>query len=223
MIVIKEQSKFLLIDKPAGITSHDVVNHVRRATGVRRVGHGGTLDPFATGLLIIGVGREATRELSAFLGCDKEYEATMVLGAVSDTQDRDGKITATSAAPLPSSEQLKLVLNSFLGKQKQIPPMYSAKKIRGKKLYELARAGQKIDRLPTEITIQAIELLSYNPPQATFRVRCSAGTYVRTLAHDMGQALGCGAYLIELRRTKIGEFSVTDAIKCDSHQMIDRI
>jgi tRNA pseudouridine55 synthase len=223
MIVIKEQSKFLLIDKPAGITSHDVVNRIRRATGVRRVGHGGTLDPFATGLLIIGVGREATRELSAFLGCDKEYEATMVLGAISDTQDRDGKITATSAAPLPSLEQLKSVMNSFLGKQKQIPPMYSAKKIRGKKLYELARAGQEIDRSPIEITIQAIELLTYNSPQATFRVRCSAGTYVRTLAHDMGQALGCGAYLIELRRTRIGEFSVTDAIKCDSNQIIDRI
>ncbi|MBU0625422.1 tRNA pseudouridine(55) synthase TruB [Patescibacteria group bacterium] len=207
---------FLLIDKPAGLTSHDVVDRVRRATGVRRVGHGGTLDPFATGLLIVGVGREATRELSSFLGCDKEYEATMILGAVSDTQDRDGKIETVAEAQLPSLEQLVTVLKSFLGRHDQIPPMYSAKKIGGKKLYELARAGQVVERQPVEITIHDIELLTYDPPRATFRVRCSAGTYVRTIAHDVGQKLDCGAYLDELRRTKIGDLKVTDAISLDN-------
>jgi tRNA pseudouridine55 synthase len=203
---------FLLIDKPAGITSHDVVDRVRRITGVRRVGHAGTLDPFATGLLIVGVGREATRELGSFLGCDKEYVATMRLGAVSDTQDLDGTITETPDAPLPSEAALRETMAKFTGPILQIPPMYSAKKIGGKKLYELARAGETIERQPNEITILNLELLSFEPPHATFRALCSSGTYVRTLAHDIGQTLGCGAYLTALRRTKIGDLSVKDAI-----------
>jgi len=207
-------SGFILIDKPPGITSHDVVDRVRRVTGIRKVGHGGTLDPFATGLLIVGVGREATRELGNIIGKDKEYEATMILGAVSDTQDRDGKIEKTGGA-LPTEERLRTVMTGFTGALKQVPPMYSAKKIGGKKLYELARAGLEIEREPVEITIRALELMAFDLPAASFRVRCSSGTYVRTLAHDIGQTLGCGAYLDELRRTVIGEWRVEDAVKLE--------
>ncbi|MFH2063182.1 MAG: tRNA pseudouridine(55) synthase TruB [bacterium] len=201
---------FLLIDKPAGMTSHDVVQAVRRVTGVRRVGHAGTLDPFATGLLIVGVGRESTRELGGFLGQDKEYEATMRLGAVSDTQDLDGEITTTDGE-LPDRDRLLTAMESFHGEISQVPPMYSAKKVGGRKLYELARAGQEIERLPVQVRIESLDLLSFEPPLARFRVRCSSGTYVRTLAHDIGQKLGCGAYLTELRRTAIGEIGIPRA------------
>jgi tRNA pseudouridine55 synthase len=208
----ESQSGFLLIDKPAGITSHDVVDAVRRVTGIRRVGHGGTLDPFATGLLIVGVGREATRELGTFIGKDKEYEATMRFGATSDSQDKDGTITETSGVSLPTEKEFHSALTKFTGNIQQIPPMYSAKKIKGKKLYELARQGQEVRRDPIEITVHELEPLSFDSPTAGFRVRCSSGTYVRTLAHDIGQMLGCGAYLTQLRRTKIATLSVTDAL-----------
>ncbi|MDD5251722.1 MAG: tRNA pseudouridine(55) synthase TruB [Patescibacteria group bacterium] len=217
---------FLLIDKPAGITSHDVVYRVRRATGVKRVGHAGTLDPFATGLLIVGVGRSATKRLGEFLGADKEYEATLRLGATSDTQDLTGVITPVmNPAPVgagqsrskatgswPSREEILAALKKFSGEIEQIPPMYSAKKIAGKKLYELARAGQVVERQPAKITIHEIELKSFTPPEAVIRVRCSSGTYVRTLAHDLGQTLGCGAYLTALRRTAIGGQTVSHAL-----------
>ena len=209
-----EPTGFLLIDKPTGLTSHDVVQTVRRVTGVRRVGHGGTLDPFATGLLVVGVGRAATRELQGFIGKEKEYEATMRLGAVSDTQDRDGKVEETGR-PLPTEARLLEALEPFRGTISQIPPMYSAKQIGGRRLYELARAGQVVERQPVEIRISELELLSFDPPLAGFRVRCSAGTYVRTLAHDLGQTIGCGAYLVELRRTAVGDISVFEAVPLD--------
>ncbi|OIO52547.1 tRNA pseudouridine(55) synthase TruB [Candidatus Uhrbacteria bacterium CG_4_10_14_0_8_um_filter_58_22] len=209
-----EPTGFLLIDKPTGLTSHDVVQVVRRVTGIRRVGHGGTLDPFATGLLVVGVGRAATRELQSFIGKEKEYEATMRLGAVSDTQDLDGKIEDNDR-PMPTETQLLEAMKPFKGTISQIPPMYSAKQIDGRRLYELARAGQTVERQPVELRIAELELLSFNPPLAKFRVRCSAGTYVRTLAHDIGQNLGCGAYLIELRRTAVGSIRVSEAVPLD--------
>jgi tRNA pseudouridine55 synthase len=201
---------FLLVDKPAGITSHDVVDRVRRITGERTVGHAGTLDPFATGLLIVGVGRDCTKRLGEFLGQDKSYEATMVLGARSDTQDGTGVIMPTDA-PLPSRDELSSVMGAFVGPQLQTPPMYSAKKIGGKKLYELARAGEEIVRPPVPVTIHELQPLSFDAPRATFSTRCSSGTYVRTIAHDIGAKLGCGAYLETLRRTAIGAIPVTDA------------
>jgi len=204
-------SGFLLIDKPAGITSHDVVDRVRRVTGLKKVGHGGTLDPFATGLLVVGVGRAATKELGTFIGKDKEYEAVMRLGATSDSQDKDGEIIETPNAELPTEPQLREAMDKFVGQLQQIPPMYSAKKVKGKKLYELARKGIEIEREPVEITVHELELLNYEPPRATFRVHCGSGTYVRTLAHDIGHELSCGAYLEELRRTKIGNLNITDA------------
>ncbi|HCC22011.1 tRNA pseudouridine(55) synthase TruB [Candidatus Uhrbacteria bacterium RIFOXYC2_FULL_47_19] len=206
-----EPTGFLLIDKPTSMTSHDVVQVVRRVTGIRRVGHGGTLDPFATGLLVIGVGRASTRELQSFIGKEKEYEAIMRLGAVSDTQDRDGRINETNQ-PFPTETQFQEALSGFKGTINQIPPMYSAKQVGGRRLYELARAGQVIERQPVEIQISELELLSFDLPLIKFRVRCSAGTYVRTLAHDLGQVLGCGAYLVELRRTAVGNIRVSDAL-----------
>jgi tRNA pseudouridine55 synthase len=204
-------SGFLLIDKPAGITSHDVVDRVRRATGERRVGHAGTLDPFATGLLIVGVGRDATKRLDEFLGQDKEYVAEATLGATSDTDDCDGTITELSTTHTPSTEEVRDVLATFFGTHEQVVPSYAAKKVSGKKLYEYARAGLPVPHVTSSVTIHDIELLSYEWPRITFRVRASSGTYVRAIARDLGAQLGTGAYLTSLRRTAIGNQSVTSA------------
>jgi len=206
---------FLLIDKPAGITSHDVVDRLRRLTGTRRIGHAGTLDPFATGLLIVGVGREATKRLSGITGSEKEYVGTLVFGATSDTQDGTGSIVPTPAAVMPDLASIKAALPRFLGRIQQVPPMYSAKKIGGRKLYELARAGQEVARQPVEVEIKTFEVTDFDPPRLAFRVRCSAGTYIRTLSHDLGATLGCGAYLEVLRRTMIGERHVDAAAKLE--------
>ncbi len=212
---LNETAGFLLIDKPAGITSHDVIDRLRRITGERRIGHAGTLDPFATGLLIVGVGRAATKRLDEFAGRDKEYVGTMVFGGVSDTQDATGRIAMNPEAPLPDRDGIEDEFRRFTGEIEQTPPMYSAKKIGGKKLYVLARAGLEIERRPVKVTVYGLELTEYRPPRAAFRVRCSSGTYVRTLAHDIGARLGAGAYLEILRRTAIGGYSVEAAKKLD--------
>jgi tRNA pseudouridine55 synthase len=207
---------FLLIDKPVGPTSHGIVNAVRRLSGEKRVGHAGTLDPFATGLLVVGVGRTATREFQKLVGLDKSYEGTLVLGATSDTQDGTGTITANPSAPLPTQEQIEAILPRFHGTINQTPPMYSAKKQGGKKLYELARAGKEVAREPVAITIHELRLISVDGPRVTIYVRCGSGTYIRTLAHDIGAALGCGAYLETLRRTSVGPWSITEATRLDA-------
>lgn len=212
-------SGFLLIDKPSGPTSHDIVDQVRRALKTRRVGHSGTLDPFASGLLILAVGK-ATKEISKFVGLDKTYEAVIRLGATSDTYDRTGRITGSDPRGSdprgsdPKVPELKLrdVLKMFIGDIEQVPPMYSAKKIGGRKLYELARRGEVVGRKPVKVTIHELELLSYEWPFLKIRTRVSSGTYIRALAHDIGAALGCGAYLEELRRTAVGSFEVKDAV-----------
>ena len=204
-------SGFLLVDKPAGITSHDVIDALRKVTGIRKIGHAGTLDPFATGLLVVGIGREATRLLSTMMAKDKEYEAQAMLGATSDTQDLKGEIVETPDVIMPSPEQVHEALALFRGDIMQTPPMYSAKKIKGKKLYELARKGEEVERVPVAITIHELELLNFSPPLMTIRVKCGKGTYIRTLAHDIGQKLGTGAYLKTLRRTAIGTFKVNKA------------
>jgi len=215
---------FLLIDKPIGPTSHDIVDQVRRKTGERRVGHAGTLDPFASGLLIIGVGRESTRELGTFLGMDKEYEATFVLGGESDTDDLTGKITPV---PLPENltkEKIENAMKKFVGEIKQIPPAYSAIKIKGQKMYEAARAGKPLEAKARPVTIYEFELVNVDTerrgerpfaPTVNIRVRihCSSGTYIRALARDLGHELGTGGYVSELRRTAIGEFRVENAEK----------
>lgn len=200
---------FLLVDKPVGPTSHDIVDLARRALHTRKIGHAGTLDPFASGLLIMAVGR-MTKEISKFVGLDKAYEATLRLGASSDTMDRTGTIGQKDCAPV-SAEAFEAALEKFRGEIDQTPPMYSAKKVGGKKLYELARAGETVERQPVRVTIHELELVSFEWPIAKIRTRVSSGTYIRALADDIGRALGCGAYLEELRRTKIGAFDVKDA------------
>ena len=205
-------NEYILINKPVGWTSHDVVGFLRKKyPRGTKVGHSGTLDPFATGLLIVGVGREATKKLDEFKNLPKTYEAVLFLGATSDTQDKDGVITPTDVEKKYTEEEIKNVLKNFIGKQLQTPPMYSAKKINGKKLYELARQGKEVERRPSEIKIYNIELLKYNYPHLKIKVDCSTGTYIRTLAHDIGQKLGCGAYCEELARTKIGKYELKDA------------
>ncbi|MFZ6015002.1 MAG: tRNA pseudouridine(55) synthase TruB [Patescibacteria group bacterium] len=216
---MNENGEILLIDKPAGITSHDVVDRIRKIYSTRRVGHGGTLDPFATGLLIIGIG-PATKKLHDIVGLDKTYEATATLGATSDTYDLTGLIAPTpdSKFQIPDLKNIEDVLKNFQGVIDQKAPAYSAKKVGGKKLYELARAGQDVEHLrPTKkVDIAELVITDYNYPTLKFKVTCSSGTYIRSLAHDIGQELGCGAYLSELRRTRIGEYKLEDAKKLET-------
>ena len=212
-------SGFLLINKPIGPTSHDVVDMVRRATGIRIVGHAGTLDPFASGLLIVGVGREATRQLDQFKNLPKTYIATIRLGARSDTDDRTGQIEESRIKNLElSSEKIEKLIQSFIGEVEQTPPMYSAKKIKGQKLYEIARQGRTVERKPANVTIHSIELLDIsdteklkNCPTIKLKINCSSGTYIRALARDIGEELQCGAYCEELTRTAIGPYTLSEA------------
>jgi len=215
----------LIIDKPEGITSHDVVARVRRAAQTRRIGHAGTLDPFATGVLVCCIG-PATRLVQFLVGLDKEYEATVRLGYATDTQDRTG----TEISPLrPSSElsieDLHRVLKEFTGAQLQTPPMFSAKKVGGERLYRAAREGRHVERKPVNINVYSIKLLENEAPPLTdnedgtrdfrVRLRCSSGTYVRTIAHGIGEKLGVGAHLAKLRRTEVGHFTLASALTLD--------
>jgi tRNA pseudouridine 55 synthase len=214
----------IIIDKPAAWTSHDVVAKVRRILGTKRVGHTGTLDPFATGVLLVCVGK-ATRLSQFLVGCKKTYQAVVRLGFATDTQDCTGKpitpVVASDEVPISS---LKMVLEEFLGKQKQLPPMYSAKKIDGIALHKLARKNIEVERQPSEIEILDLKLTSDDwlcrhddgTRELGISVRCSAGTYVRTLAHDIGQRLGCGAHLTALRRTAVGDFTLDKACTLES-------
>lgn len=205
---------FLLIDKPKRITSHDVVDKIRRITGERKVGHAGTLDPNATGLLLVAIGRESTKKLSGFLGLKKEYSASIRLGEVRDTDDSDGLVIKTSDIK-PDRERIIKVLGGFEGKQMQIPPAYSAVKIHGRKAYELARKGKKVKLNPRKIVVYSLELIDYKYPLLKIDFLVSGGTYIRALARDVGEKLGCGAYLENLRRTRIGKFSLFDSVKLD--------
>jgi tRNA pseudouridine55 synthase len=216
----------LIIDKPAGITSHDVVSRVRRKLGTKRVGHTGTLDPFATGVMVILVGR-ATR-LAQFLDKDeKEYEAIVQFGFETDTGDLTGTILTepgeVAAGFSVSKENWEPILDQFRGDIKQVPPMYSAKKIDGKKLYERARKGEIIERDPITVSISTLELIAPLAPASErirIRVVCSAGTYIRTLAEDIGRAIGVGAHLMELRRTRAGRFGLSDAIALEAFEQM---
>ena len=215
----------LIIDKPAGLTSHDVVARVRRIIGHRRVGHTGTLDPFATGVLVVLVGR-ATRLAQFLSGAEKEYEALIRLGYATDTGDVTGTRVEESHAKTRSAqslrkEEIEAAMASLTGDIEQLPPMFSAKKIGGRKLYEHARRGEEIERQPARVTISEFELLNDDgefprrnedgTADLRARVVCSAGTYVRTLAEDLGKRLGTGAHLAALRRTRAGRFEINDA------------
>ena len=205
----------ILIDKPAGISSFGVVARVRRYLSQKagkkiKVGHTGTLDPFATGLLILLSGK-ATKLSNQFLKLDKRYEATLCLGKTSTTGDPEGAITELNVDRHPSYSDIEKILPDFLGNIKQTVPIFSAVKINGKRAYQLARQGQKVEMPTREIEIYKLEVLSYHFPELVIRTHVSSGTYIRTLGEDLGQALGVGAYLTALRRTKVGNFDLNNA------------
>lgn len=200
----------LVIDKPQWLTSHDVVNRVRRLAGQKRVGHSGTLDPMATGVLLVCLGR-ATRIAEYLAGSEKTYRARARLGASTDTQDATGAVVAERPVAV-TCEEVAAALGPFRGPIRQVPPMYSALKRQGRALYELARAGVTVEREPRPVEILALDLTACDLPDIEFVVRCSAGTYVRTLAHDLGERLGCGAHLIALRREASGAFTAAGAV-----------
>lgn len=204
----------LLVDKPSGPTSHDVVAKLRRHLQFKKIGHGGTLDPMATGLLILLLGR-GTKLSNYVMGSDKIYEGTMHLGITTDSQDADGEVTEEQDASAITEEAVRAEMAKLSGDLMQIPPMVSAIKKNGVPLYKLARKGKTVERDPRLIHVYSFKLQAYAPPRVHFRVSCTKGTYVRTLAHDIGQALGCGAHLCTLRRTKSGPFSVNDAATLD--------
>lgn len=228
---IEKSQGFLLIDKPAGMTSHDVVDAVRDIlqpqtsnSQLPKVGHTGTLDPFATGLLIVGVSRVATREMQKLVGLDKEYEATFVLGASSTTDDTEGEKKEEPVKWNPD------VIQRFIGEIEQVPPTYSAIKIGGKKMYEAAREGKPIEGKPRRVMVYAFDISPIRPMEPIepiskihAHIRCSSGTYIRALARDLGRALGGGGYVEQLRRTSIGPFAVADAQTLDALEALDAL
>jgi tRNA pseudouridine55 synthase len=211
----KELEGVLLVDKPTAHTSHDVVARLRRKLNMRRIGHAGTLDPMATGLLIMLIGK-ATRISQYLISLDKEYEGTITLGQTTDSQDADGEVRETRPVPPLTEEEVRTAMNSFLGDQYQMPPMYSAIKINGVPLYKSARKGEEVVREPRFIRVMSFDLTRFASPQLDFRLRSSKGTYVRTIAHDLGQKLGCGAHLSALRRTATDRFNISQALTLDA-------
>lgn len=204
-------SGVLVVDKPVGLTSHDVVEIIRKGTGIRRAGHTGTLDPRASGVLVVLIG-PAVRLSQYVAASDKRYQAIIRLGASTDTYDADGRFTRAEVPVNITEEEFRRVLKSFEGEIIQTPPPYSAVKVKGRKAYELARAGEEVDLAPRKIKVYHLDVLEWAPPEVVIDVYCSSGTYVRSLANDLGNALGCGAYLVGLRRTKSGRFTLRDAV-----------
>ena len=201
----------LVIDKPQGPTSFEVVRRVRSALGLKRAGHTGTLDPMATGVLPVCLG-EATKLAGLLTEGDKAYDAVVRLGVVTDTQDVTGTVLETRAVPPLSTELLEAALQRFRGTFSQVPPMYSAVKVKGKRLYERARAGESVERTPRQVTVYSLVLRDFSASECTLSVRCSKGFFVRTLAEDLGRALGCGGALKSLRRTASGPFGLDRAL-----------
>ena len=206
---------FIIIDKPAGITSHDVVSRVRRILGTRKVGHTGTLDPFATGVLPIAV-NDGTKAIPFLDEGFKCYDALMRLGVVTDTLDMTGKVLREADCSAVDRSSLETAMTRFTGVISQVPPMFSAIKRDGQPLYKLARQGQDVERAARRVEIRSLELLSFAPPFVELRVRCSRGTYIRSLADDIGADLGCGAALQELRRTASGPFDISTALSLEA-------
>ncbi|MDH4332563.1 MAG: tRNA pseudouridine(55) synthase TruB [Desulfobulbaceae bacterium] len=206
------EAGIFLVDKPVGPSSFRMVQLVRRALSIKKVGHAGTLDPFASGLLIICVGRPATRLISRFMDGSKRYEAVLRLGIETTTQDLEGEVVAQKEVAPFTREELEHCLAGFVGEQLQTPPQYSALKHMGKPLYHYARRGITIEKAPRQIMIFRLDLLDASPDTLRILVDCSKGTYIRTLAHDIGRTLGCGAHLVALRRLQSGPFSVDNAV-----------
>ncbi|WP_298269629.1 tRNA pseudouridine(55) synthase TruB [Geobacter sp.] len=213
---------FIVLDKPVGITSHDVVSVVRRTLRQKKVGHTGTLDPFATGVLPVALG-EGTKAIPFLDEGMKEYRATMVLGAATDTQDCTGTVIRRGTWEDLVPDRIVAIMKSFVGRQSQLPPMFSAVKQNGVPLYRLARKGEEVKRSPREIEIYSIAVDVVDLPHVTFTVSCSRGTYVRTLANDIGEALGCDAHLTALRRTRSGPFAIDRALSLDEFSRISEM
>lgn len=209
-MAIERTNGILLVDKKKGTTSFCLVSILRKLTNIQKIGHCGTLDPFATGLMVMLIGRDFTKRSDEFLTCEKEYRATAHLGISTDTYDIEGKITSRSDK-IPTLREIELAIETFQGEILQIPPMYSAKKIQGKKLYDLARKGIEIERQPVKVHLK-IELLAYEYPHLSIHVRCSKGTYIRSLAHDLGAILNTGAHLSALTRISSGIFNLEQAV-----------
>lgn len=206
-------SGVLILDKPSGPTSHDAVQRVRRLAGIRRVGHAGTLDPLATGVLLVCLGR-ATRLIEFLVGHDKTYETTIRLGQTTTTYDAAGEIVLERPVEV-AALQLSAALSTFRGSIRQIVPAFSAVKRDGQPLYKAARRGDEIELPVRAVVIHSLDLLAFEPPFVTLRVRCSSGTYIRSLAHDLGEALGCGGHVAALRRTTVGDFTLAEAVSLD--------
>ncbi len=206
--------EIILIDKPLGWTSFKVVSKIRKSVGVKKVGHSGTLDPMATGLLIICTGKK-TKELTNYLGLDKTYTGTITLGKSSPSMDEETEITETLINESINEESIKSAAKEFVGEIEQTPPMYSAIKVKGKRLYKLARNGVEVERPIRKVRINSFLIKNIKMPDVEFEVNCSKGTYVRVLANDLGKKLGCGGILSELRRTTIGEFRIEKALKVE--------
>jgi tRNA pseudouridine55 synthase len=214
--------KIVAIDKPAGWTSFDVVNKLRRMTGVKKVGHAGTLDPFATGVLLVCFAG-ATKQVDALMGLEKEYEGTFELGVETDSHDVTGKVIAQHPVPELSREQIEQAVRRYVGEIMQTPPMFSALKRGGRRLYELARKGEQVELEPRKVRIYAFDVLDVALPEIRFQLTCSRGTYVRALARDLGKDYGCGAFLKTLRRTRVGQYVASSALSIEqfAKQLID--
>ncbi len=206
----KEMEGVLLVDKPTGMTSHDVVYRLRRKLGMQRIGHAGTLDPMATGLLVMLVGK-ATRISQYLISLDKAYDGEITLGVTTNSQDAEGEVMETRPVPPLTEAQVREAMRGFLGDQYQTPPMFSAVKIGGVPLYKKARQGEEVEREPRFIRVATFELVKFELPKLTFSLACTKGTYVRTIAHELGQNVGCGAHLATLRRVASGKFDVAHA------------
>lgn len=216
-----ETGEIILVNKPEDWTSFDVVARLRSMYKITKIGHAGTLDPKATGLLIICTGK-MTKSITQFSDMEKEYIGVLALGAVTKSFDSETEIIETKDFSRINASDIERVFNAHLGKQKQIPPMYSAVKVNGKRLYKFARKGREVEREAREITISEFEMTEFNPPDIGFRVVCSKGTYIRSLVNDCGVALGCGAYLKKLIRTRIGQFSVNDAYTVEQLHLLEQ-
>jgi len=203
-------SGVLVVDKPVGLTSHDVVQIIRKGTNIRRAGHTGTLDPRASGVLVVLIG-PAVRLSEYVSASDKRYQAVIRLGEATDTYDSEGRVVSTSPVEI-TEEQFVQALQQFVGEIEQVPPPYSAVKVQGRKAYEIAREGEEVDLQPRKIKVYSLELLEWAPPEAVIDIHCSSGTYIRSLANDLGRVLGCGAHLVGLRRTRSGRFTLRDAV-----------
>ncbi len=211
---LSEEGLLLVVDKPAGWTSFDVVARVRRLASVRKVGHAGTLDPFATGVLLVLLGK-MTRQQDRLMDGEKEYRLTARLGRTTDSHDITGKLTGTSTLAGVNQKSIEAALEQFRGVIQQVPPMHSALKVNGQRLYKLAHKGKSITREPRQVEVRRLHLVNWQPPGLELEVTCSKGTYIRSLARDLGRVLGCGAFVETLVRTRVGEYRLAEAMSLD--------